>query len=172
MRLKNRAQMEILGLAIVLVIILVGAMIYLRLSASKKEVDYRKPFSSSQSASNMLNSFLDTTSRDCSKMTMTELLQDCAQSTAFICDNGKNSCYYAKDAANEIFGKTFDMWKTKYEFMACRNFDYKNAKCTSDSMLFKVPDTPNSQCPGEKEFKLYPIPVAAGTMYVKLDICL
>ena len=171
MKLKNRAQMEILGLAIVIVVILVGAMIYLRLSSAKKDVDYRRPFSSSQAASNMLNTFLDTTSRDCSKLTMTELLQDCAQSTAFICGNSgvpQNSCDYAESAANEIFGKTFGKWKTKYEFMACTNFDYKSVRCTPGSVLIES----GIRCLGEKEFKLYPIPVTAGTIYVKLDICL
>ena len=87
MRPKTKAQMEILGLAIVVVIMLAAAMIYLRLSATNKDTDYRKPFTSSEIASNILNTFLDTTSRDCSQQTMTELLQDCAQSTALLCQN-------------------------------------------------------------------------------------
>lgn len=164
---KTKAQMEILGLAIVVVIILVAAMIYLRLSAGKKEIDYRNPFTSSETASNMLNTFLDTTSRDCSRLTMTELLQDCAQLGAFVCENGQNSCDYAESAANEIFSKTLDKRKVKYEFMVCTNFDYKNAGCTPSSVLIEA----GSKCLGEKEFKLFPIPVSAGTMYVKLDLC-
>ena len=167
MRPKTKAQMEILGLAIVVVVMLAAAMVYLRLSATKKDTDYRKPFTSSETASNMINTFLDTTSRDCSQLTMTGLLQDCAQSTAFVCDNGMNSCDYAEESAREIFGKTLDKWKIKYEFMACTSFDFKTARCEPNSVLIEA----GSKCMGEKEFKLFPIPVSAGTMYAKLDLC-
>jgi len=167
MRPKTKAQMEILGLAIVVVIMLAAAMIYLRLSATNKDTDYRKPFTSSEIASNILNTFLDTTSRDCSQQTMTELLQDCAQSTAFVCENGKGSCDYAEETAKEIFSKTLDRWKIKYEFMACTSFDFKIARCEPNSVLIGA----GSRCIGEKEFKLFPIPVSSGTMYAKLDLC-
>ena len=167
MKPKTKAQMEILGLAVVVVIMLAAAMIYLRLSATKKDIDYRKPFASSEIASNMINTFLDTTSKDCLQLSMTGLLQDCAQSTGLVCDNGQNSCDYLKETANEIFSKTLDRWKIKYEFMACTSFDFKIARCEPNSVLIGA----GSRCIGEKEFKLFPIPVSSGTMYAKLDLC-
>ena len=157
---------------IVVVIILVAAAIFIQQTFGKKQPDYRKPFTSSELASNMLNTYLDTTSRDCSLLTMTELLQDCAQGQGFVCENGgvpQNSCDYAKSSATEIFDNTFKKWNMKYEFMVCTNFDYKKAACTSSSMLFSPI---GSKCLGEKEFKLFPIPSASGTIYVKLDLCL
>lgn len=171
----RKSQMEILGLAIVVVIILVAAAVFLQLSFSKKQTDYRKPFTSSKLASNMLNTYLDTTSRDCSLLTMTELLQDCGQGQGFACENGgipQNSCDYAKSSATEIFDRTFKKWNMKYEFTVCTNFDYKKASCTPSSLLIKIPDAANSKCPGEKEFKLFPLPSAGGTIFVKLDLCL
>jgi hypothetical protein len=166
---KTKAQMEILGLAVVVVIIIVAAAFFIRFSALKKQADYRTPFLSSELASNMLSTYLSTTSGECSKLTMTELLQDCAQSTGVLCDNGRNSCDYAEDAAKNIFGKTFDKWNMKYEFTACTNFDFKTAGCSPGSLLM---NPLGERCTGQKEFKLFPIPYSAGTMYTKLDLCI
>ena len=72
--------MEILGLAIVVVLILVATTFVVRFLVLKTPTDYRKGFVSSELASNMLNTFLRTAAPKCSQLSMTELLQDCAQS--------------------------------------------------------------------------------------------
>ena len=154
----KKAQMEILGLAIVVILILIGAVFVIRFLALKKPTEYRKGFVSSELASNMLNTFLKTVSGDCSQLTMTELLQDCAQGKNIICANQQDSCAYAKSAAETIFRSTLDQWKMRYEFLA-----YVNA----NSPLIKIGDL----CHAEKKSKLFPIPISSATMYTKLDIC-
>ncbi|MBI2654697.1 hypothetical protein HYX02_07890 [Candidatus Woesearchaeota archaeon] len=155
---SRKSQMEILGLAIVVVLILVATIFIVRFLVLKTPTDYRKGFISSELASNMLNTFLKTAARDCSQLTMTELLQDCAQGRGIICDNGKDSCKYAEETAKNIFENTLDKWNMKYEFSAYTNIN---------SPLIKL----GQQCRAEKRSKLFPIPISTATMYVKLDIC-
>ena len=163
----KKAQMEILGLAIVVVIILVAAVFIVRFGI-KKPVDYRKDFVRSETASNILNTFLNTNARDCSQLTMTELLQDCAQGRGIICPNNQDSCQYVEATASEIFTKTLDAQNYKYEFLACVNYDSTTSRCNDlNSGLIKL----GNQCTGQKDSKIFPIPINSGTMYVKLDIC-
>ena len=157
--MKNKkAQMEILGLAIVVVLILVATTFVVRFLVLRAPTDYRKGFISSELASNTLNTFLKTSSKDCSQLTMTELLQDCAQGRGILCDNGQDSCKFVETTASRIFASTFDKWNMKYEF---------SAYIDKSSSLIKL----GSSCKAEKRSKLFPIPTSTGTMFVKLDIC-
>ena len=159
----KKAQMEILGLAVVVVIILVAAVFAVRFGFNKP-TNYRTDFLSSEIASNMLNTFLKTTAKDCS-LTMTEMLRDCAQGNSLCCLNCDGSetdrvysCKYAESTASEIFSKTLDKWNMKYEFLAYADVNLP---------LIKL----GNKCSGEKESSTWPIPISAGSMYVKLDIC-
>ncbi len=155
---KKKSQMEILGLAIVVALVLVATIFVVRFLVVKAPTDYRKGFVSSELATNMLSTFLKTSAKDCSLLTMTELLQDCAQSKSIICDNGQDSCRYAESTASFIFGKTFDNWNAQYEFRA-----YTDA----NSPLIKI----GKPCQSAKRSKLFPIPINTATMYTQLDIC-
>ena len=154
----KKAQMEILGLAIVVVMILIATIFVVRFLVIKTPTEYRKGFISSELASNMLSTFLKTASKDCRFVTMTELLQDCAQSESITCDDGQKSCAYVKSTAIDIFAQTFDKWNMQYEFLAY--VDINNPLISY-----------GKQCKAEKRSKLFPIPISAATMYVKLDIC-
>lgn len=158
MKEQKRAQMEILGLAIVVVLVLMATIFVVRLAGMKTPVNYRKGFVSSEIASNMLNAFLKSASQDCSQLTITELLQDCAQGQSIKCDNDEYSCAYVNSTAIGIFAKTLDKWSMKYEFLAYKNIN---------SPLINLGD----KCLKEKISKEFPIPISSDKMYVKLDIC-
>lgn len=152
--------MEIMGLAIVVVIILIGTVIAVRFLASKKPDNPRANFVSAELASNTINTFLKTTAIECSKAKMEELIQDCAQGTERICSNGKGACEFARNTADEIFTKTFKKWKTKYKFL-----------------IYVDPGSPfvdlESDCTAQQEkvSETFFVPVTAATVSVKLDIC-
>lgn len=154
----KKAQMEILGLAIVVVLILVATIFVVRFLGLKTPTEYRNPFISAELTSNMLNTFLKTAAKDCSLLTMTELLQDCAQGKGITCNNGEDSCSYVKSIAESIFSKTLDEWSMTYEFLAYIDVSQP---------LIKL----GEPCTAEKRSKLFPIPISSATMYVKLDIC-
>ena len=154
----KRAQMEILGLAIVVVLILVATIFIVRFLVLKTPTEYRKGFVSSELASNMLNTLLKTAAIDCSQLTMTELLQDCAQGKSITCGTGEDSCKFVESTAKEIFEDTINKWNMNYEFLAYTD---------SNSPLVKI----GNACKAEKRSKLFPIPISGATMYTKLDIC-
>ena len=158
----KKGQMEIIGLAVVVVIILVAAVFVVRFGFNKP-TNYRADFLSSEIASNILNTFLKTNAKDCSQLTisqptMEELLQACAQESGVVCSTNQDSCQYVESTANEVFTKTLDKWKMKYEFLA-----YADA----NSPLIKL----GIKCSGEKDSSTWPIPISVGSMYAKLDIC-
>lgn len=157
--MTKKSQMELLGLAIVIVLILVASIFVVRFGF-KKPTEFRKDFLSSEMASNMLNTFLKTNAASCSQLTMTELLQDCGQATggSILCDDGKYSCKYVNATAQEIFDKTFKKWNVNYYFLAYTDKGNPNIEF-------------GEQCKGEKISKLFPIPTNTGSMYVQLDIC-
>ena len=150
--------MEILGLAIVVVLVLVATIFVIRFLVLKTPTEYRKGFVSSELASNMLDTFLKTAAKDCSQLTMTELLQDCAQGRSITCGNGQDSCKFVELTAKSIFEGTLDKWNMNYEFLAYTDIN---------SPLIKL----GKQCSTEKKSKLFPIPISTATMYTKLDIC-
>lgn len=154
----KKAQMEILGLAIVVVILLVAMIFVVRFLVIQPQSDYRKPFVSSEMASNMLNSFLKTAAPQCSQLTMTELLGDCAQSKSIICANGQDSCTYVKSTAAVIFERTLEEWRIKYGFMSYTD---------KDNPLIVL----GEGCTGERRSKLFAIPTSTATVYVYLELC-
>ena len=150
--------MEILGLAIVVVLVLIATTFVVRFVVLNGPTDYRKGFVSSELASNIINTLLKTSAKECSQLSMTELLQDCSQQTGLVCSNGENSCKYVNSTAKEVFAKTFDKWKMNYEFLAY----------TENEKPFISLGKP---CKAEKKSKLYPVPTRTNTMYIRLDIC-
>ena len=153
----KKSQMEILGLAIVVVLVLVALAFVVRYGF-KPPANYRPQFVSAELASNMINTFLKTAAQDCNQLTMTELLQDCAQGTGLTCENGQDSCQYVESTADSIFASTLDKWNIKYEFSVYE----------ANTNPFISKGTP---CAGEKKSKIFPIPSSTTTIYVKLDIC-
>ena len=159
-RISDRGQMEIIGLAIVIIIILIGMAIAVRFMVFKKPENTRAGFVSAELASNTINTFLETTAIDCSKSKMKELIQDCAEGTERICGNGQAACAFVRSAADEIFTNTFRKWKTKYKLLvyADPNLPFVDLESGCTANQERVSDT-------------FFIPVTAATVSVKLDIC-
>lgn len=158
MNQKKKAQTEIIGLAIVVILLIIGMTFVIRFMISNEPVDYKKQFTQAEIASNMLNTFLKSNSKDCNGLTMTELLQDCAQAKSIFCENGKVSCDYVKEAAGSIFGQTLEQWKADYELKV---FLQEN------NPIFTL----GRICPASKKSKTFPLPTNVGTLFVKLDVC-
>lgn len=150
--------MEIMGLAIVVILLVVGMTFVIRFMLSKEPVDIKKQFSQGAAATNTLNTFLKTNARDCNRLKMTELLQDCAHNKNILCPSGLDSCQYAEDAATEIFSETLDAWNFAYLFTVFQDQDFP---------LMEL----GTKCPRDQKSKTFPIPSSSGTIFVKLDLC-
>ena len=156
----KKAQTEIIGLVIVIILVILGATFFIRYMMYKEPMEYKKEFTQAELASNMLNTFLETTS-DCNGITytMSELLQNCGQGGGIVCGGNPDSCEYVKDAAEKIFEKTLDLWSPN-------NYEFK---------VFFDEDSPKiylgNPCAGNRKSKTFPIPTSSGTLSVRLDIC-
>ena len=107
-QIGKKAQIEIAGLIIVIILVTIGIIFTIKFINEEKPVDYKKEITQAGIASNMLNTFLRTTSI-CKELSMTELLQDCSQSKTIAC-NEQDSCAYAEQEAKKIFGRTLEKW--------------------------------------------------------------
>lgn len=143
-----------MGLAVVIVLIIIGVFVIAKLSPDK-EYSYKEDYERSLLASSMLDTLLATTST-CNGLSFAQILQDCAGNNIIKC-NGEDSCSYFEREARGIFGSTMDSWQTDYEFSAF--YDKENP-------IIKL----GNACINKKS-ELFPLPSDSGTLFVKLDIC-
>lgn len=155
MRLK-KSQMEIMGLAIIVILISLSFLFVLRFNITKKPEKFHEEFTQIEMASNFLNTLLQTTAPNCYKLSFKELFQDCGKGPTLICED-KDSCQYLEEKTSMILGKTLDVWGIKYEF---------NAYTKEDSPKISL-----GKCEGEKRSKLFPLPLSTSSMYLRLDVC-
>ena len=168
LRSQSKAQTEIMGLAIVIILIILGVAFVIRYSITQEPIKYKTEFTHAELASNILNTLLETTT-DCeisnSKLSISELLQNCGQGGGIECNGESPGNYASNIIEGEIFKKTLDEWKIKYEFKVF--FDESN------QIIPPIRDKIDSEdsCTGSKNSKTYPIPTSSRVLNVKLDIC-
>ncbi len=155
---SRRAQMEIMGLAIIIILVSLGLLFAVQwmLKAPKEGVQRAKE---SVLAANFLNTMLGTTT-DCSQRTVRELLQDCALTGGVTQCAGQSSCAYVQQVMGAMFERTFGQWGTKYHFSM-------SGAAPIEQLSF---DT--RPCSGEREQKSHPLPVRPGfEITLTLEIC-
>jgi len=156
--MMKKAQTEIMGLIIIIILIIMMIAFVTRLVVFDEPVDYKKQFTNTQIASNMIGTLLKTTSRDCNGLSMTEILQDCSQAQDVICEDGQNSCDYFFTTTEQIFGETVEKWSIYYEFKVF--FE-------DSSPIFTLGES----CLGDKKSKIFLIPTGSAVLNVKMDVC-
>ena len=156
-RMRKKSQMEIMGLAIIFILVIFGVLFAVRFVIMKPDTDVRKGFQDSTMAANILTAMRGTTT-DCKGATVEQLLQDCASVKAIECGGG-DSCLKAAAVINMIMKETLETWQRDYNFSITGAFSVSGI--TSGY----------GDCSGEKEVKVQPIPTRAGTINLRLEIC-
>jgi hypothetical protein len=117
----RRGQFEIMGLAIIVVIIAFAILLSLRFIKPSQTTDLKKDVTDSTLASNTLTVILKTT-LDCKDIDLKSLLQDCAEGVTnkeYCTPDDNDPCGKVKDIINKsILQKTLDVWKKDYTFSA------------------------------------------------------
>jgi len=160
----KKSQMEIMGLAIIVVLLTLGVLFVVQFVVLKEPSDVKKTFTKTQMAANMLNSILKTNSKDCYDNTMTQLLQDCADNNEnpaglIICENVIDSCEYANSTIEYIFNNTLVGWGNQ-------SF-YFSAFIGPNNIILEQ----GSECTGERESKQSFIKTASEILTIRLDLC-
>ena len=159
LRLRTKGQMEIMGLAIIVILIALGllfAVQWMLKAPTTKQVQRAKE---SVLAANFMNTMLGTTT-ECNQRTVRDLLQDCALTQGATMCGEQSSCDYAHSVIQELFDTTFKTWKVPYHFAI------KGASPV-ESMDFGT-----KPCSGELEKKVHPVLVRPGfELTLTLEIC-
>jgi len=159
MKKNKKSQAEIIGLAIIVILITMGLLFFVKFGISNKKDDTKGSFVNSELASNMVTVLLKTTT-DCKKSSVSDLFQDYATFNNINCD-GMNSDEKLNETMDIIFGETLEKWEKSYKFRAysssgqIRGRSYGN-KCNGYS---------------NRKSTTYPIPTDWGTLFITLDIC-
>jgi hypothetical protein len=176
----RKAQLEIMGLAIIVIIIIFGILVSL-MFFKPKESTLKTDVTDSTLASNMLSMILRTT-LDCKDIDLESLLQDCAEGVSnkeYCGDNDpfdRDPCGKVFKIINEsILTKTLDVWKKQYTFRA-------TVLGAPNRQLTEITNTPivngKASCGTSSKkytsiiFKAQPLALKDGrTMEISLDIC-
>jgi len=174
MKKAKKAQLEMIGLAVVVILISIGMLFVLNFVVTRKPAKTQSTFSEWETSQNMLTAMLTSVSRDCKSLDIGALLQDCANNYAsrgsIECNFGVYSCMYVEAALAEMLPSTIDSWRYSYRFRAYitdpnshiipfdpHNKAFNPRNCT---------DLTEKESPG-----IQPIPLDVGTLTVILEIC-
>jgi hypothetical protein len=154
--LKKRAQMEILGLAIVIVLLTLVGLIAVKFFINKEPSAERKTFIESELASSFLKTIM-TTSTGCKKTNFAELLSDCALLRSINCPGG-DSCAYASEKITKLLNNSLGAQGKYYNFSV--NTNPPRA----------ITNYPREFSPKTVKSKPFLLPLNPGTLVVRLDI--
>ncbi|MCF7861067.1 hypothetical protein K9M79_02390 [Candidatus Woesearchaeota archaeon] len=164
---QKKSQMEVLGLAFVVILIMLGLFFIVILDANKEVSTQRTDFMFKQRASNMINSIIHSSTKDCNNNKIEDLMRDCANGGTVICDNGENSCEYVNSTLEYIFNQTLDIWvPTGYAFNV-------SSESGMHTYIMKPDRVTGRSCSRNYtgENSLFPIPLDPGYLYVNIYLC-
>ena len=154
---KRKGQMEMMGLAIIVILVSLALLFGIRFAISKG-ADRKETFTQEQISENMLNALMLSTTK-CGGNDMTELLQDCAGLNDTGCGR-YDSCKFFNETARGILDGTLDGWG-------------KNYRLTVVSSTRTISSVASGECRGSLDQSEYPIPSKVGgpTLFATLQVC-
>ena len=158
----KHAQMEIMGLAIIVILLVLGMLFVIGVIIEPSE-DLRASYTYEKIASNSLNSLLKTSS-GCLGLDIRGLLRDCGGERVVDCkgDGMPDSCETADFIISKIFNETITSLNKKYYFHA--GIDIPETKT--------VLTVKTDECLGErKAADPFPIRTSAGLMTINFYVC-
>lgn len=185
----KKAQMEIFGLIIVVMLIFMG-MFFMLSTSSGKDSSAKEDYVAHQVAANVLNSLL-TTKVVCTtdyNLTLTELLQNCANYNDITCDKTNfsegidravSSCELSEMVIKYVLNETLDLWRVNY-FL---NMTKDNSDFVNDYDEIKINFISNERVYWRGHYydgcqrrfggksKMFPIPLYPGTLWIELFVC-
>lgn len=169
MKKNTRAQLEIMGLMIVVILLIVGVLFAIKFVVLKKPPETRQTFSRTQMASNLGLALMASTTENCRGTAVKDLLIDCAEwpeaGGTITCGDGRKSCEYVSSTIEYILAGTLDTWNQKYYLTA------GTEKALEGKIVYlHHPDCPADRTlPGESES--FFLPTNRGLLTLKIFIC-
>lgn len=156
---NGKGQMEIMGLAIIVILVILGVLFAVSIML-KPPSETERVVRESTIANNFISTYLDTVT-DCFDSSMRDLLKDCALGAAIQCPDGRDSCGKVDLVTNAVLDSTLNTWKKKYRFI------FEGSESVEQFT------TQEGTCKGQKESsKPYAVPVRPGlTLNLRIEIC-
>ncbi len=180
--MKRKAQTEMLGIAIVVILISIGILFIVSNSLrSSGETSSKQEFSEKQLATNILASMLST-STTCQNDRISTLLIDCGNCYGTggcrLCDGdvmgvsipppGLPVCEYLDLTIEIMLNETLQKWNKKYEFKA-----YTSESDVQVHVVHEIDECLSGGGTGLRYIQKdsYYLPLYPGTMTVELGLC-
>ena len=170
----KKAQMELIGIAIVVILISLGILFMLSFGISKKGTSFKQEFTNKELVSNTLSTMLRVKALGCGDLTIEDLLQDCFLTESVNCgseDEPKMSCNYMNETMDEIFDRTLDKWGRSYFLDISR----------ADNVKIHLDDGKGCLADGDMSYEgmrwhdidtdAYWIPLDPGTIQIRIGLC-
>ena len=168
---SKRSQMELLGFAVVIILIAVGMIFIISFSIMSPNVDSRTTYLHKQVATNLNDALLETTTT-CRQESVRELLLSCVETNQMICPpidssitiDNTNACDYLSQFIQNRLNDTLDVWGYDYSYTI--RYD------TTTSQNFVIPpitNAPNGAKCGNQRSPLS-VPGAERPIIIYLDI--
>jgi hypothetical protein len=174
----KKAQTEMLGIAIVVILISIGILfIVANALKSSTGTEQKREFSEKQLATNILGSILQT-STNCQNDRISTLMMDCGKPSVFRdCPDDDvggahihyqgDVCQYLEDIIAAMLNQTMGKWNKKYQLLAYEsqldikiNVTHRIGECLAGGTGLQYV---------QKEY--YYLPLYPGTMTVEISLC-
>jgi len=169
----KKAQMEILGIAIVVVLATLGMLFVVKYSMTSSKTT--QSYKTTATAENFL-SVLMATSTDCNGLIFSDVLKGCASGTVDC--NGEDACDYAKTMMTNLLDASLGVQSLSYYVMA-----FKEDKDNNEPIKIEIESEDgcvkegvctvdaSKGCTGKREAAQRFLPTASGTRTLVFYIC-
>jgi len=161
----TKAQMEMMGLAVIVILLTLGMFFVVKFTLLKEPSDQVQTFQQRQIASGFLSTLLTSNAGCGGTSTFARLVEEIPNEFSLLnCQNTDLEDYFG-DSVTIILGKTLDVWNFKYEFFVL--FPLGVPDYVEDIKI-------NNECDEtllQAESKTFPIPSDYGIIRVGLKIC-
>jgi len=152
----KKAQTEIMGLVMIVVLITLILLFVVKFVVINQPKETRKEFIDERLASNTLNVLLSTTT-ECNKAAIGELIKDCVEyypDGSIICEDTSYSCNYVKEIVKNILEESLGVMDKEYRF-SVEDSDIEIGEECEEGIIAAT----------------QPISLGYKTIIVKLEIC-
>jgi hypothetical protein len=114
-RKQKKGQIEMFGLAVIVILISIGFFIFVSFKSNQKPENVQKEFTTDKMADDFVLSILQVSVAECPQFSINDLIIDCVRDNRLECGFVK-SCYALNRSINIMLNKTFEVQGRKFRF--------------------------------------------------------
>lgn len=125
-KLSRKSQSEIMGLAMVMILLAVGLLLFVSFGLKGSESSLSNEFTNKQLPV-LLNKAIfetDATEEDCYGESIQKLLIKAGEGNSLICNNGQSAKEFSEDFISDALNKTLNTWNIEYRYSVYRGQDF------------------------------------------------